>query len=637
MKSIIARLTGHNWKTVAKKIKEIETGKIVIIKFVAVFTSIFSIYANGFSFLPPIIIRAIYWGLILTLVFLYAWKKKNRDKSDIFEFTCIGITVINTIFLILRWERFAMGIYEPTVFEIIIAVSTIVLTLEVTRRTLGWALPSLTMFFLLYALFGSHVPGLFISKDYSIQRIATFLFWSTSGIYGLPMYIVSGYVMLFLIFGVFLLRSGGEKWFLNLSYAMLGKFRGGPALMAIASSAFFGMMTGSPVANVATTGSFSIPLMKDVGYKKDMSAAISAVASIGGMFTPPIMGAATFIMAEYVGVPYKDIAIAAVFPALLFYISLMSTSYLQAIKLNVSAISKDKLPNLVDVFKKYGHLIPPVFILLFLLLSGTSLMRAGLWSIIAILLLATIRKNTRMPLIEIINALGEATEKVIPVAVACASAGIIFGIISLTGLGFRVSSLLLSIAGSNTILVLLLSALIAILLGFAMPPTAAYLILAALIVPSLIEIGLMPLVAHMFLFFFCCIGPITPPVALASYTAAAIAKSNPTHTGFIAFRIGLASYIIPFLFVLNPEILMVGQIGHIIWIVLKSIIFILSLSFLLEGYFKSRLLIYLKFILFGMIIMIFYNNLYLNIFGLIGIAMESYYINKKYLSFNTNK
>jgi len=303
MKSIIARLTGYNWKTVAEKIKEIETGKIVIIKFVAVFTSIFSIYANGFSFLPPIIIRGIYWGLILTLVFLYAWKKKNRDKSGVFEFTCIGITVINTIFLILRWERFAMGIYESTAFEIIIAVSTVVLTLEATRRTLGWVLPSLTMFFLLYALFGSHVPGLFVSKDYSIQRIATFLFWSTSGVYGLPMYIASGYVMLFLIFGVFLLRSGGEKWFLNLSYAMLGKFRGGPALVAIASSAFFGMMTGSPVANVATTGSFSIPLMKDVGYKKDMAAAISAVASVGGMFTPPIMGAATFIMAEYVGGP----------------------------------------------------------------------------------------------------------------------------------------------------------------------------------------------------------------------------------------------------------------------------------------------------------------------------------------------
>ena len=637
MKSIIARLTGHNWKAVAKKIKEIETGKIVIIKFVAVFTSIFSIYANGFSFLPPIIIRGIYWGLILTLVFLYSWKKKKRDKSGIFEFICIGITVISTIFLILRWDRFAMGIHEATVFEISIAVFMVVVTLETTRRTIGWALPLLTMFFLLYALFGSHAPSIFISKDYSIQRIATFLFWSTTGIYGLPMYIASGYVMLFLIFGVFLLRSGGEKWFINLSYAMLGKFRGGPALVAITSSAFFGMMTGSPVANVVTTGSFSIPLMKEVGYKKNMAAAISAVASIGGMFTPPIMGAATFIMAEYVGVSYRDIAIAAVFPALLFYISLMSTSYLQATKLNISTMSKDKLPNLVDVFKKYGLLIPPIFILLFLLLSGMSLMRAGLWSITAILLLATIKKNTRMSLIEIINALGEATEKVMPIAVACASAGIIFGIISLTGLGFRASSLLLSIAGSDAILVLILSALIAILLGFCMPPTAAYIILAALIVPSLIEIGLMPLIAHMFLFFFCCIGPITPPVALASYAAAAIAGSNPTRTGFIAFRIGLASYIIPFLFVLNPEILMLGQIRNIIWIILKSIIFILSLSFLLEGYFKSRQLIYLKFILLGMIIMILYNNLYLNILGLIGITIISYYINKKYLSFNTNK
>lgn len=348
-------------------------------------------------------------------------------------------------------------------------------------------------------------------------------------------------------------------------------------------------MSGSPVANVVTTGSFTIPLMKQIGFKKHIAAAIEAVASTAGMFTPPIMGAGAFIMAEYVEMPYISVAIAAAVPAFLFYVSLMSTVYLRAVKTDIPALSKAQIPDLFITLKNYGHLIPPVLILIGLLLSGWSLMWAAFWSIISLVALAMLRKLTRMTITDILEALADATEKATPVAVACAAAGIIYGIISLTGLGFRVSSELLTLAGGGRFLVLLFSMLSGILLGFAMPPTAAYIILAALIVPSLTEVGLSPLVAHMFLFMFCCIGPITPPVALAAYSASGLAGSDPTKTGFAAFRMGFAAFVIPFLFAYSPQLLLIGEPLAIIGSGLTTMIGLIFFVIAIEGYLIKKL------------------------------------------------
>ncbi len=588
-----------------------------IIKLLLIGTSLFSIYANVFSLLPPIVIRGVYWALIAMAVFLSSkGEERTRYKSCV-DIVLTLLAVCCSVVLILRWELFASGVYDPGLLENAAAVIMVLLALEATRRTIGWFLGGVTIIFILYALFGNYAPGIFVSKGYSISRLTTFLFWGTKGIFGLPMYIAASYVMLFVIFGAFLLKSGGEKWFMDLSYAAVGRIRGGPALTAVISSALFGMMSGSPVANVVTTGSFTIPLMKKVGFKEYMAAGIEAVASTAGMFTPPIMGAAAFIMAEYVEVPYIRIAMVAAIPAFLFYCSLMGAVYLTAIKLDIPVLSEERIPNLLTTLKSYGHLIPPIFILLGLLLAGWSLMWAGFWGIISVMVLAMLRKVSRMSLSDIFEALADATQKAIPVAVACAAAGIIYGIVSLTGLGFRVSSMLLAVAGHSKILVLVFTMASGIILGFAMPPTAAYIILAALIVPSLTEVGLPLLVGHMFIFFFCCIGPITPPVALAAYSAAGIAESDPNKTGFAAFRLGLSAFIIPFLFAYSPQLLLMGTPSKIIGEVLRALLGLLCLTTAIEGYFIRAMSLHTRILFFLGAFAIFYNSVYLNIAGII--------------------
>jgi TRAP transporter 4TM/12TM fusion protein len=294
-------------------------------------------------------------------------------------------------------------------------------------------------------------------------------------------------------------------------------------------------------------------------------------------------------MAEYVEIPYIKVAIAAAIPALLFYFSVMSTVYIKAIKNDIPALPKDMIPDLIDTLKKYGHLMPPVFILIGMLLSGWSLMWSAFCAIVSLVVLATMRKLTRMSVKTILEGLGDATEKAIPVAVACAAAGLIYGVISGTGVGFKISSVLVAMAGGNKFMVLIFSALSGILLGFAMPPSASYVILAALIVPSLQQIGLAPLAAHMFIFIFCCIGPITPPVALAAYSAAGIANSEPNKTGFTAFGMGVAAYIIPFLFVYSPQLLYIGSKIKIIGTTLIVLTSLALLVIAIEGFFIKRL------------------------------------------------
>jgi TRAP transporter 4TM/12TM fusion protein len=556
-----------------------------IAKALLVVTSVYAIYANVFSLLSPIVVRGGYWGLIAMAVFLLSKGKEQRTPIKLtLDIVLALLTGISTAILVLRWEAFASGLHDATFLEEAAAIVMVFLVLEATRRIIGWFLGAVTILFLVYAFFGNYAPGILVSRAYSVTRVTTFLFWGTKGIYGLPMYIAASYVMLFVIFGALLLRCGGEKWFMDLSFAAVGKIRGGPALTSVISSAIFGMMSGSPVANVVTTGSFTIPLMKEIGFKKHVAAAIEAVSSTAGMFTPPIMGAAAFLMAEYVEVPYIKIVCVAAIPAFLFYVSLMATVYIRSVKMEIPVLKTEDITKLTETLKTYGHLIPPIFLLLVLLLMGWSLMWSAFWAIVSLVGLAMMRKVSRMSLSDIIFGLEDAAQKALPVAVACAAAGIIYGIISLTGLGFRVSSALMTLAGQTRFMVLLFTMFSGILLGFAMPPTAAYIILAALIVPSLQGVGFPLIVAHMFIFFFCSIGPITPPVALAAYSAAGIAGSDPNKTGFMAFRLGLAAFIIPFLFSYTPQLLLVGRAFDISWEVIKAMLVLFAIVVVIEGF-----------------------------------------------------
>jgi TRAP transporter 4TM/12TM fusion protein len=568
----------NNGKDMRKK------GFSAIFKALLVATSAFALYANVFSLWPPIVIRGVFWGFVAMAVFLGTAESAVKGWKLCLDTIFALSAGLCTALLLFRWEDFSWGIHDPTFLESAAGAIMILLVLEATRRVIGWTLAGMTVIFLLYGLFGNHAPGFLEINGYSFPRLISFLFWDSHGLYGLPMQIAASYVALFVIFGTLLLKCGGERWFMDMSCAAFGRTRGGPALIAVVSSAFFGMISGSPVANVVTTGSFTIPLMKKIGFEKRAAGAIEAVASTAGMFTPPIMGAGAFIMAEYVEVPYVAVAMAAALPAFLFYVSLMATVYLRACKSGIPALGGERVPKMFSTFRDYGHLTPPLFILVGMVLGGWSLMWAAFWSIVSLLALATLRRRTRLSPADILDALGDATRKIIPVAVACAAAGLIYGVISATGLGFKISSSLLSLAGGSKILVLAYSMASGILLGFAMPPTAAYIILAVLIVPSLTAVGLQPLAAHMFLFMFCCVGPITPPVALAAYAASGIAGSDPNRTGFAAFRIGLAAYVIPFLFAYSPELLLLGGFLSILAAGSAAMAGLLLLVAAVEGY-----------------------------------------------------
>lgn len=553
--------------------------------------SLFAIYANIFMLLQPIVFRGIFWALIAmagfmgtTSGFLGAKGTAKTKWMSWLDMVLALLVALITLLLVMRWEEFVAGVYEANTLENLAAGIMLAIIILITGRLVSWVLAGVTVAFLLYALFGDCFPGIFVGKGYELSRILPFMFWDTTGIFGLPMHIAASYVILFVIFGQLMLSCGGERWFMDASYAAVGRYRGGPAMTAVLASATFGMMSGSPVANVVTTGSFTIPLMKEIGYKPHIAAAIEAVASTGGMFTPPIMGAAAFLIAEYTSTAYYKVALAAAIPSALYYTTLLCSVYLWARKRDLPVLSQDRIPKMSRTMLHYGHLSPPIFILLAMLLGGWSILWAAFWAIVALLVLSFLRAHTRMSFSKIIDALAEAARISMPVVVACAAAGVIFGIISLTGLGFRVSSLLLYLAGDSKFLLLLLTMISAIVLGFAMPPTAAYIILAALVITSLLKIGLAPLVAHMFIFFFCSIGPITPPVALAAYAAASIADADPNITGFWAFRLGLAAFLLPFAFAYNPELLLIGSAPEITFSILRILLGLLLMAVVFEGF-----------------------------------------------------
>jgi len=555
----------------------------LVIRFLLIGTSVFALYANAFSVLAPNYNRMVHWGLLATATFLIFGKDRSvKNTPGWGGFLLSGLVLASSIFIILDWQLYIERTGLVTGWEIVAGCLMTLLVLEATRRTIGWFLPLLVVVFILYGLFGQFAPGIFLHKGYSLSRLVGTLYMGSSGIYGLPMEISATYVIMFVLFGMLLTRSGGDRWFIDLSYTLTGRFRGGPALTAILSSAIMGMLSGSPVANVVTTGNFTIPLMKKIGFEARMAGAISAVASAGGMFTPPLMGAGAFLIAEFLSISYVEVAKAAVLPALMYFLSLMAVVYFTAWRQDLRVASDEPLPSLVRTVLQYGHMMPPLIVLVILIFNGRSLMSAAFWAMGLTVGLSLIRSHTRISLSKVIEALEEAGRQVIPIAVACGSAGIIVGVISLTGLGFTLSGALTGLAEGQPFLLLLVAMGASLCLGMAVPPTAVYIILAGLTVPAMVEAGFEPLASHFFIFFCSTIGAITPPVALAAYAAAAIARSEVTATGFTAFRLGIAGYLIPFLVMYRPELMLTGPWEKTLLSLLVSLAIILAAAFGLQ-------------------------------------------------------
>jgi TRAP transporter 4TM/12TM fusion protein len=542
------------------------------------------LYTAGFGTFSAMTQRALLMALLSPVAFL-GMKKKSDSKAQAFFniFLALAIMAVN-IYVMLVWKDRVMKVGEIPTMDIIVGSFLILLVLEATRRTNGLSLTLISAFFIVYALFGPYFPTFIAHRGESWPRLVNFLFMSTDGIYGIPMDVASTFIIVFIIFGAFLETFGGGQLFVDVAYAIAGRFRGGPAKTAIIGSGLMGMISGSPAANVATVGTFTIPLMIKLGYKPHVAAAIEAVASTGGMFTPPIMGAGAFIMAQYLGWPYSAVCVAAIVPAVLYYMALMFVVDARAVKGGLVGLPKSELPSIPRVMKERGHLGIPIIFLIVVIVLGWTPMRSAFWATLLTVACSFLRKTTRPNLAKLIQAFESGSRQSMQIVITCAAAGIIVGTFLLTGLGAKLSYTLIAFSHGNLYLAAFWSALIALLLGCAMPPTAVYIILVTILVPVLTNLGAAPIAAHMFIFIFSCVGAITPPVAIAAYCAAALAQSNPNKTGWLAFRFGLPAYLIPFMFIGVPAVILQGNARDILIAIVAETIGILCMVASLEGY-----------------------------------------------------
>ncbi len=570
----------------------------VIATIVCVFGVVFQLYNAGFGAMTEIQLRAFHWMYIGFLGFLLYGVNPSRhtEKIPLYDIVFALMTAGCCIYLFFSWDRIARNFGFITTTDTIVGIILVLLVLELTRRAIGMPLVMISLLFLAYAFLGGHLSGIFASKNFTLNQVVRTLFASTDGIFGMPIGVSASYVILFILFGSFLQESGGGELFTDVAFGLVGRFRGGPPKASVVSSCLFGMISGAAVANVVTTGTFTIPLMKKGGYKPRFAAAVEAVASCGGQFMPPIMGAAAFMIATNCDVPYGTVAISAIIPALLYYFYLYICLDAEAKKDGLKGLEPAELPSIKAALKKRGHMLIPLVVLIYLLVNGYSPGKSVFWSIVLLIVTAALRKETRMGWRQIVHAITNGVYSAAAVAIACACAGIISGVISLTGLGLRFSSILIQLSGGHLLVMLLLTMLASIIMGMGLPTSAAYVILAVLTSPALIQLGVTPLAAHFFIFFFACISTITPPVALSAYAGAGIAGSDPMKTGWTAFMLGLAGYIVPFLVVYKPSILLIGTPFLPSFIdVTFSVVAVISMTFTVSGFLgQKKLPIYLR-------------------------------------------
>lgn len=511
-----------------------------------------------------------------------------------------------------------------------IGLAILVLVLEGTRRTVGLPIVFVALFFIVYAIFGRYMPSIISHKGYSIWRLVDNLVWTTQGIFGIPIAVSSTFVIIFILFGSMLDKLGAGSFFINFAYALTGHRKEGPAQTAVIASGFMGSISGSSVSNVVTTGAFTIPLMKKTGYSAEYAGAVEAVASTGGQIMPPVMGAASFVMADMLGVPYYRIALAALIPALLYFLSVSFMVNFQASKKGLKGVDKKDLPSAKKVLKDgYYVAIPLIALVYFLFIRMYSPMRAGVFTIFVLIGVSffwTFIREKKFLTRELIDSLINGAKIAVPVAMACASAGIVIGIVSLTGLGVRFTQLIISLSGGHLFPALLLTMLSCLILGMGLPTTAAYIITSVLAVPALSSMGVPTLAAHLFILYFAIISFITPPVAISAFAASGIAGSDSMKTGFTAFRIGIAGFIVPFLFVYSPSLIFIGSWWSIIIYTIKAIVGVFLLAGFLEGWFFKQLLpIFPRLILGASAVFLIFPKVWTGILGM-GLLLLTYIV-----------
>ena len=571
----------------------------------AIALAMYHIFVAGFGTPESLSFRLTHLGTMLLLAFLIkpmfrssltepVWQpgkpgNAKRIAGFAIDLALIGLVLAVQIYMLSDIEGLQGREGAPDAADFVYGWILIFLVIEATRRAVGWAMVIITAFFIVQTLHADLFFGMFYGPPVPMDAFIDSQFIQTIGIFGIPILVASTYIVLFIIFGAILIRSGAGRFFIDLAVALTGHRQGGPAKAAVVSSALMGTVSGSATANVVTTGSFTIPMMKKLGYRPRFAAAVEACASSGGQITPPIMGAAAFIIAEFLRVSYLSVAAAAIIPTFLYFSTMYFMVHLEADKFAIARLPKSQLPRFSEVLREGWHLMLALAVLIAFLIMGHTVTLAAFWAIIALFFLSFVNASTRMSPVDLLSALELGVRSCMPVTVACACAGIIIGCTFTSGLGLKFTNSVIDMSHGYLLVLLILTALAAIVLGMGITTTAVYITVAALIVPALIKIGVNPMAAHMFAFYFGVVSSITPPVALAAFAAAAIAKTSPLMTAVESARVGVAKYIVPFIFVYNPSLLFEGPVWLTAYSVVVAFAGVWLLSSAFEGWMKGRL------------------------------------------------
>ncbi|HBV86893.1 MAG TPA: C4-dicarboxylate ABC transporter permease [Desulfosporosinus sp.] len=572
----------------------------LLISAIAISFSLFHLWVAGFGTIEAIKLRSIHLTFVMVLIFLLypARKKGMKGKPGILDWAMIVLSIVAGLYMVFANEQLAMRGGLPITRDYIMGALGIFVVFEAGRRALGKELPILGLIFLIYAYLGQHIPGSFGHSGFSLKRIIAHMYVGSEGIFGVALGVSATFIFLFILFGAFLGETGMAKLINDSSMALAGTSPGGPAKVSVVASGIMGTISGSAVANVATTGAFTIPLMKGIGYKPHFAAAVEAVASTGGQFMPPIMGAAAFIMAEFLNIPYKDIMIAALIPAFLYYLAVFTMVHLEARKTGLEGVPRDKLPVMKIVLKERGHLILPLIAIVYLLVKGVTPTYAAFYGIMVAVGASFLRKSTRMSWRGFLMALEMGAKGSIGVAIATAVVGFIVGVSSLTSLGITLGDNILALAHGYLFPTLILTMITAIILGMGMPTTAVYIVGATIAAPALLKLGVTPLAAHLFVFYFGNISNVTPPVALAAFTGAGIAGASPSKVGWTAARLAAAGFLIPYIWIYSPALIAQGSLGEILLALVTATVGVVSLACAVQGYMIINTNIFQRLLLF---------------------------------------
>lgn len=545
----------------------------------------FHLYTAAFGTMPGIAQKSIHLGFLLVIFYINAMVDSEKRWEQIF----LGIMALFALggcaYITILDENLQLRAGIVYASDILFAILLIIAIFEACRRKMGNPLVIVTLVFVAYAFLGKYIPGFLNQPGMTLKKFTSLVYLTTDGIFGSPLYASASYVVLFVLLGAIMSVSGIGDYMTNLATSLFGHMRGGPAKVAVVASGFFGSISGSPTANVIGTGTFTIPMMKKNGFEPEFAAAVEATASTGGAIMPPIMGSTAFIMAEMLGIPYTAVAKAALIPAILYFLAVLFGVDIYAAKHGLKGIPRSQLPKVRSMLKQIYMLAPLIFLIFCMAVFNMTIVRSGLLTIIVTLVLVEINPKTRMTKEQWLQIPVQTVKSAVSVGIACAMAGIISGVIMGSGLGYRISSILTSVAGTSMLLLLVLTMVVSLIMGMGVPTTAAYLVLASLVAPTMIQLGIPPLAAHMFIFYFGCISSITPPVALAAYAGAGLAGCDPNKTGYKAFRLAFCSFLMPYLFVYNPVLLMEGGVLDILWSLVTALIGAYLLASGFEGFF----------------------------------------------------